>query len=216
MPASHQIEVIRAEFSIEDPFARPHDASVASLVRSSDGSPLRLATSVSVYYDGAQLYVLFEGEDDAVVSNFAEHGSPLYEEDVVEVFIAPERKERYFEIEVSPTGLVFEAAIDSPHGVRSSMTTDLAWECRDRFAAVRYERTGVGAENRGVARFTTILAIPFASLGATAPGPGDSWFANFFRIDRHRSGDEFAAWSPTGKTPPDFHVAAAFGTLLFR
>ena len=215
MRASHHIEVHRGEFAIEDPWQRPPDAAPAPLVRSSDGSRLRLATSVALYYDAARLYVLFEGEDDHVVSTHTENDAPLYEEDVVEAFIAPGKKEFYLELEVSPAGVVFDAAIDSPQGVRDTMKVDLAWECRDLFVAVRYERIRRD-EGADAAGFSTILAIPFTSLSVAPPTPGDSWTANFFRIDRHSRGDEFGAWSPTGRTPPDFHVTSAFGTLKFR
>ena len=214
MKTSLYIDVHRGEFAIEDPWLQPPEATGVPLVRSSDGSRLRLVTSVALYYDAARLYVLFEGEDDHIVSTHTENDAPLYEEDVVEVFIAPGQKDRYFELEVSPTGVVFDAAIDSPDGVRETMKADVAWECRDLFVAVRHER--VRGKSRENARFSTVLAIPFSSLNAPPPTPGDSWAANFFRVDRHPRGDEFGAWSPTGKTPPDFHVTSAFGSLRFR
>ena len=62
-----------------------------------------------------------------------------------------------------------------------------------------------------------LIRIPFAALGRPAPADGESWAANFFRIDRHPElGDEFCAWQPTLKKPPDFHLTASFGTLRFR
>ena len=52
---------------------------------------------------------------------------------------------------------------------------------------------------------------PFAALKKS-----DEWRANFFRIDRSAAhGDDFSAWQPTMKTPPDFHVTEAFGVLRF-
>ena len=60
-----------------------------------------------------------------------------------------------------------------------------------------------------------VIRFPFASIGRE-PGPGTSWRGNFFRIDRNPDfGDELTAWQPTLKEPADFHVPAAFGTLLF-
>jgi hypothetical protein len=61
-----------------------------------------------------------------------------------------------------------------------------------------------------------VLRIPFASLGIDPPKPGDSWRANFYRIDRStQRGDEFMAWRLTHKSPPDFHVPSAFGRIVF-
>ena len=38
------------------------------------------------------------------------------------------------------------------------------------------------------------------------------WRANFYRIDRGER-DEYSAWRPTLRSPPDFHVPARFGSL---
>jgi hypothetical protein len=53
-------------------------------------------------------------------------------------------------------------------------------------------------------------------LGRPTPVAGETWRANFFRIDRHPElGDEYSAWQPTMRSPADFHVGEAFGTLKF-
>jgi hypothetical protein len=91
------------------------------------------------------------------------------------------------------------------------MQTDLDWNCEGAYAAVR-----VLTESDGARPFDILLRVPFAGLGRATPADGETWRANFFRIDRHPArGDEFCAWQPTMKTPADFHVAAAFGTLRF-
>jgi len=200
------IHVSRAPFSIEDPWDVPAGLERSPLVRSTDGSPTRLATTVALMWDEQALTVVFSAEDDHVVATHRVHDAPLYEEDVVEVFLAPRGAEEYFEIEVNPLGATFDARIESPDGVRATMRADVGWTCRDLFAAVR--RIGTTAE--------TVIRIPFASLDAAVPRAGDEWRANFFRIDRHPSGDEFSAWRPTMKTPPDFHVVNAFGVLRFE
>src|SRR5438309_1861222 len=70
------------------------------------------------------------------------------------------------------------------------------------------DRRSVGDDGK---RMQIVIRIPFAALKKS-----DEWRANFFRIDRSAAnGDEFSAWQPTMKTPPDFHVTAAFGTLRF-
>lgn len=176
----------------------------------SDGSRPRHRTEVAAHHDGENLYVLFSGQDevDIVASHFA-HDAPLYEEDVVEVFLAVDSSDRYFEFEVSPVGTIFDALVRSPDGIRATMHVDRAWNCEGAWAATRREPSG-----RHVA-FLTILTIPFRSLGAS-PRNGAEWGANFFRIDRHRDGDEFTAWQPTQRVPADFHVRSAFGRLRFE
>lgn len=206
MPVS-TLAVPRAAFSIEDPWSIPKACERVRLRRAGDGSAPRQATSAAAYYDDEFFTVVFHAEDDEVVATLREHDEPLWQEDVFEVFIAPDGLTPYFEIEVNPLGTTFDARIDSPDGVRGTMKTDLAWTCDGLFAALRRDDA---REARAVIR------IPFAALGR-APVAGDEWRGNFFRIDRSsRHGDEFSAWQPAMKTPPDFHVTAAFGILHFR
>lgn len=199
------LTVPRAPFSIEEPWSVPPGVTPVELRRATDGSEPRLATNVALWWDADYLSALFRGEDDAVVATYLDHDQPLYEEDVVEIFLAPETPRRYFEIEVNPLGTIFDAVIDSPDGIRTTMRADLGWTCDGALAAAW----------RTPSHFATIVRIPFAALGAR-PRAGAVWRANLFRIDRHPAhGDEYSAWSPTMKSPADFHVAAAFGELAF-
>lgn len=204
-----EVVVRQREFSIEEPWRIPDGVTSEPFARATDGAAPRLATQLAIYRDATHLNIVFAGDDDAIVATHREHDAPLYEEDVVEAFLAPVDPRTYFELEVNPLGTTFDARIDSPDGVRTTMRADLAWNCDNLFAALIRETTN------GAMTFATLLRIPFASLGVK-PAAGDVWRANFFRIDRHPNGDEYSAWQPTLKTPADFHVAAAFGTLRFE
>lgn len=210
--SSHTLVVLRREFSMEDPWAIPPSCTPIRLRRATDGAAPRLSTTVSAYYDDEFLTVVFSAADDHIVATMVRHDDPLYEEDVVEVFLAPRRPEEYFEVEVSPIGSTFDARIESPEGVRSSMRVDMSWHCGGLMAAVRKRiasRTSMSVD--------TVMRIPFATLGGPAPRNGELWRGNFFRIDRHPSeGDEYSAWSPTMRDPADFHVTACFGRFLFQ
>ena len=196
---------------MEEPWATPAACVSVRLRRATDAAAPRLATSVAAWHDDQCVSFLFSGTDDHIHATFHHRDDPLYEQDVVEVFLAPDGLTRYFELEVSPHGTVFDALIDSPDGVRATMRADRSWDCDGLVAAVRKV-----TESNGAMSVDTLLRIPFASLGCTVPSDGETWRANFFRIDRHAElGDEFMAWQPTMKNPPDFHVAAAFGTLRF-
>ena len=204
--------VVRGEFSMEDPWAMPRSCEPVRLRRATDGAAPRLVTTVAAYHDEEFLTILFSAADDHVVATHYGHDEPLYEEDVVEAFLAPRHKAQYFEIEVNPAGTTFDARIDSPDGVRSTMIADIGWECEGLVAAVRKM---ISSRNRMT--IDTLIRVPFASVGSTAPEDGHSWLANFFRVDRHPGeGDEYSAWRPTMKDPADFHVVEAFGHLIFR
>jgi Carbohydrate-binding family 9 len=205
------LPVPRGPFDTEDPWTAPRGCNPVRLRRATDAAPPRLATSVAAWYDDEYLTVLFSAGDDHVHATLTEHDAPLYEEDVVEIFVAPAELTRYFELEVSPRGTLFDARIDSPDGDRATMHVDRDWTCDGLVAAVRIVK-----ESDGAMTIDTLVRIPFTSLGTAAPREGDTWRANFFRIDRNpRQGDEFSAWQPTMKVPADFHVPAAFGTLRF-
>lgn len=199
------LAVPRAEFSIEDPWAVPAACTPVSLRRATDGASPRLAMSVAAYRDDECLTLVYRGDDDELVATMYGHDEPLWKEDVVEIFLAPEGLTPYYEIEVNPLGTAFDARIESPDGIRATMVVDLGWTCDGLFAAVRRddERT-----------LQIVMRIPFAAFGM-APRAGDEWRGNLFRVDRSRRGDEYSAWQPTMKTPADFHVTGAFGVLRF-
>lgn len=59
------------------------------------------------------LFVRFDCQDDDIWGTYTQRGDPLYDEEVVEIFIAPGRDtpSTYFELEVSPKGVLFECLI---------------------------------------------------------------------------------------------------------
>jgi hypothetical protein len=202
--------VVRAAFDIEDPWGTPQQCTPVRLRRATDATAPRLATSIAVWYDDAFLNVLFCATDDEITATHLQHDAPLYEQDVVEVFLAPVALADYFEIEISPRGTIFDARVHSPDGARATMQVDKEWNCNGLFAAVRQV-----VESSGAMTIDTIVRIPFAALDRKTPSAEEEWRGNFFRIDRHPRGDEFSAWQPTLRTPADFHVTAAFGVLRF-
>ena len=201
------LEVVRGDFSMEDPWAFPDAAETVSLLRSTDGHAPRLATRVCAYRDNEYLTFVFAGADDHVVATLYGHDDPIYNEDVYEAFLAPRVESEYFELEVSPIATTFDARIESPEGVRASMKADASWECEGLITATR----------RTSATFDAVMRIPFASIATSIPKEGEIWRGNLFRVDRHPShGPEYSSWCPTMRNPADFHVTQAFGRLRFR
>jgi hypothetical protein len=162
-------------------------------------------TALRVCHDGERLSIAFGAADAHVFGTHRGRNAPIYEEEVVEAFLAPDGDpRRYFELEASPFGAWFEARIENPDGRRATMRSDRDWVCAGWERAVRIHASGWDVE----------WAIPFAALAAPPPAPGAAWRANFFRIDQ-ANGGEYSAWSPTFADPPDFHVPARFGVLRF-
>ena len=175
------------------------------LVDARNGKPVRDATIVRAAASPEALHVLFACDDRDVWATHSRRDAPLWEEEVVEVFLAPGQADpdRYAEIEISPAGVLFDALVRNPDGLRSTMTVDTAWTAKGLVG--RVDRTGQG--------WSAELAIPWRSIEDLGPAGGE-WRANFFRIERpHGAPAEYSAWSPTGADPPDFHKPARFGQL---
>lgn len=191
-------------------------APLPLLVRSETGEPAVESTEVKLCYDDQALYVAFACKDSDVWSSFTERDAPLYDEEVVEIFLCPTGDLRhYWEIEISPANLIFDARVFNPEGDRRTMLVDREWDARGM-------QTGVRVAGRLNDRTTTDtgwiaeVRLPFSDLGLSGPpAPGAVWRANFYRIERG-SVTEFSAWSPTLKTPADFHVPERFGEIEFQ
>ncbi len=147
-------------------------------------------------------HVLFTMVDSHVWATKTGRGALLYEEEVAEVFIDPIGDlECYFEIEVNPLNAVLEVILRRN---RSGYARDFSWRCDGLETAVRRTAEGWCAE----------LAIPFRSLVAERPRVGNSWRANFCRIDRPPGVPrELTAWSPAGRA--SFHTPERFGWIEF-
>ncbi len=203
-------------------------------------------TAVRLCWDDSHLFIRFESEDTDIWGTYTERDDPLYDEEVVEVFLCPTGDARhYFELEVSPRNVVFDAAIHNPDRDRATMATDLSWDCLGLTSHVEVSgqvhslpprrRANTGTHRGGYpvspvpsggsgtpqsasepsSRWTAEAAIPFVSLGLD--GPPDVGAEWRMNLYRIDRGDRnaFCAWSPTLKRPADFHVPDRFGTLRF-
>lgn len=205
-----ELEVRSASFSLAHPWQPPPGVPTFALVDSSIGATARLRSDLSVFHDGECLFAIFSMDDDELCATLYERDSELWREDVVEVFLQPEVRDSYYEFEASPNGTLFDARVLFPGPTRETMSVDVRWNCAGFRAWVRrvFDRPGHTT-------LEVVMRIPFSCLTGMPPARGDSWRANFYRIDRSSQGDMFAAWSPTLTPKPDFHVPDRFGRLLF-
>jgi hypothetical protein len=179
---------------------------LAAFSRADGRGPARWQTRVGLAWEESQLHVHFRCSDDDAWGTFTERDAPLWQQEAVELFVAPGEAvpTRYFEFEVSPSGVLFDARVANPHGDRIGLAVDTAWNC----PGIEW-----GAEPTGErADWRAHLAIPWHGLGLEeAPA---TLRANFYRIERPRGGEpEFSCWSPTFTSPADFHRPGRFGLL---
>ncbi len=159
-------------------------------------------TEVRAAWSADELRVLFVASDMEPWATLTARDAPLYQEEVVEVFIDPVGDAlSYFEWEVNPLNAVLDLVLRRN---RSGFVKDLSWRCEGLRTAARLVPGGWAAE----------LAIPFRSLVSEMPAIGSEWRMNFCRIDRPRGRErELSAWSPTGRAL--FHVPDRFGVVEF-
>jgi hypothetical protein len=173
-----------------------------------DGSGLaRQQTEIRVCWDPTHLYVRFDCADRDIWGTATARDAAIFDEEVVELFIAPGKATPvdYFEFEVSPLGTLLDLTVHSPDGNRATLTADFAWDCPGLLWEARRE------DARG--HWTAFLGVPWRSLCPTGLVPRH-WRANFYRIERPRGqAPEFSCWSPTMSEPADYHRPAYFGHL---
>jgi hypothetical protein len=158
-------------------------------------------------HDGTRLHLRFVCEASELRASYVERDAPLYEEDVVEVFIAPEAATptQYYEFEVNPLGALFDARVRNPFSDRKRMSVDPRWDCPGVAWSVRADPAR--------RRWSAWLSFPWSALVGEGARPA-SWRANFCRIDRPSGGEpEFSCWVPTRTVPADFHKPECFGRL---
>lgn len=193
----------------KDPFAWDWDSGVTlPAFTLADGSGFASQqTSTRLCYHAQALFVHFDCADHDIWGTYTQRDDPIYDEEVVEIFIASgsESPIDYYEFELSPNGVLLDVKVHNPDDDRTTMQLDFGWNC----PGLRWGARRDDANHRWQAYY----AIPWTSIGATSILP-TTWRANFYRIERPRHGTpEFSCWSPTLTDPADFHKPAQFGML---
>lgn len=139
-----------------------------------------------------------------MVSGYRHRDDPLYEQDVVELFIDETGTGmEYIELEVSPNNVVFDALIRNDGG-KSISNSDIKWDINGLETTVDHDEQG---------NWVCEIRIPAGNF-TSPPQSGRKWNVNFYRIDEDPQGiREYQAWSPTGEV--NYHIPARFGKLEF-
>lgn len=190
-------------------------APEVTLVLTCTGQPATKLTRARMCWDEKCLYIAFDCADTDIFATMTNHDDWIWREEVVEAFICPDCDlSHYFEINLSPKNVVFDAYIVNEAGGNPGSGTDYGWTCEGLRTAVQVDGTIDNRDDvdRG---WTAEYAVPFAALKRCAPKPGERWRLNLYRIDLYPEPTEFQAWSPTLTPKPAFHIPKRFGTVFF-
>jgi len=170
------------------------------------GATTKATTRVRTAWSKGALYMLWELESAGLAVDeqrpVKSEREKLYEEDCVEMFLAPDAAERtrYYEVEVGPLGHFFDIAID-----RKTKKSDTSWSSLPEIA------TKVDRERH---RATIEVALRSPDI-VRALAAGKRLPFALYRMEG-KGKRLYLAWSPTRTAKPDFHVPEAFGTLLLE
>lgn len=189
--------------------------TTAPFVETRSGGVAPVTASAKLLWDKRYLYVGVDVNDALLRASDREHDDHLWKQDCVELMIDPDGGgKNYFEIQVSPRGVVFDTRYDARRVPKPFGHTD--WDSKVRAAV---SPRGVIDDLEPDAGYTVEIAIPWQAFSsknrpALPPATGDSWRANLYIMDLTRDRQQAAAWSPVGIS--DFHVPRRFGILVFE
>lgn len=160
-----------------------------------------------ILWSDTAVYVRFEANqhEPLVVSdkpNLLTKTRGLWDRDVCEIFLAPDRAEprKYFEFEIAPNGEWIDLGI---HQKPAERITD--WDYASGMkSAARVEKNKVWMA----------IKIDWKAF-QKRPAPGDVWLGNIYRCIGKDPTRGYLAWSPTETKEPAFHVPEKFGEFEF-
>lgn len=192
---------------LDDPVWRQAKLTEIGFYWSGKTAPDGRRFSARMLWSDKNLYVRFEAnQKEALIvsekANLKTKTRGLWDRDVCEIFIAPDKNEprKYFEFEIAPNGEWIDLGIDLTSGTR---LTD--WDYRSGMeSAVRVEHS----------RVVMAIKIPWSAFGRT-PKAGDVWMGNLLRCVGKDPDRGYLAWQPTLTKEPAFHVPEKFGEFEF-
>jgi hypothetical protein len=189
-------------------------APTNAFVNTMNGGAAQPNASAKVLWDDEALYVGFDVADDFLRNTLSGRDAHLWEQDCVEIMVDPDGDGRdYFELQVSPTGEVFDTHYDTRRQPQPFGHVDWNAQIEARVAA-----RGTPNDDADDQGYSVEIRLPWASLqhGSSpamgTPPAGSTWRVNFYVMDTRREGGQRAAgWS--APLEGDFHVPARFGRV---
>jgi len=167
------------------------------------GANSGVSTSARFLWTEGALFVLFElsgaGLNVDASRPLGTERVKLYEEDCVELFLAPDaaRREHYYEVELGPLGHFFDLEID-----RATKASRTEWSSRALI------KTSTDA-----ARHTALIEARLSAPELTnALVAGARLPLALYRMEG-KAPRQYLAWRPPRTAKPNFHVPEGFGAL---
>ncbi len=174
---------------------------------SGEPAPIGRHFKTKLLWSNTALYVRFEANqaEPLIISdapNLSGKTNALWERDVCEIFIAPNKDDfcKYFEFEVAPTGEWIDLQV---HQMPDRRETDF-----DYFSGMQTSAKIEGG------KVWMAIKIGWNAFGKT-PNRGESWKGNILRCVGSGKERGYLTWQPTLTENPNFHVPEKFGEFEF-
>ncbi len=192
-----------------------------NFVINTSASPAKTITKAKLLWDNKYLYIAFYCEDRCIIANYKKHDSPLWREDVVEVYLDPGGKgTNYIEFDTNPLGTVTDILLDKPY--YEGGHANYKWNLKNAKVGIHIAGT-INNQKDVDTSWICELALPFSSIkesGSQAvfpPKNSEAWRINLYRYDYYFKNkvehSEITAWNPTYSST--FHIPDKFGKVIF-
>ncbi len=179
-------------------------------------------TPIQLAWNDTHLFLAATIEDYHIYATYLEDESPLYQEDVFELFFDPDGDGKdYFELEINPLGTIWDLQLTA--GYRHGGKAKSEWTCEAMEKAICIN----GSINQSTdtdQSWVLELAIPFTSLNTRPPIKDTKWRANFMRVDwelepqqnSYKKMDKAHIWTWAEQGMLDIHLPEKWGILMFN
>jgi hypothetical protein len=205
-----KIAHLKTEFSINELDNKSWKSAKDVLIDkywSGDIAPIGRQFKAKLLWSASAIYVRFEANQNEplIVSekpNLKTKTLGLWDRDVCEFFLAPDRREprKYFEFEIAPNGEWIDLGIYQKPDER---ITDWDYDSGMQSAA-RIEKN----------KIVMAIKVEWKAFGKT-PQIGDVWLGNILRCVGKDPSRGYLTWQPTLTKEPSFHVPEKFGEFEF-
>jgi len=173
-------------------------------------------TKFKILYSAKGVYVLFDGDDDKISTQYDKDFDDLFKGDVYEVFFHTDPNTPvYFEYEINQ--LNKELVLLMPK-INGSAYGWIPWHY-EKEKAVKKMINVIGGKmisNAAITSWSAELFFPYGlltPLGNVPPKSGTIWNANFYRLDYDSGKMVKWAWGPVQKS---FHELDKFRPIKFE
>ncbi|MFI5192833.1 MAG: carbohydrate-binding family 9-like protein [Chitinophagales bacterium] len=181
-----------------------------------DSAGVPYATRFKILYSAKGIYVLFDGQDNRISTNYDQDFQDLFKADVFEVFFHPDTTlPMYLEYEVNALDKELVLLIPNLNG-RVSGWIPWHYEKGRQVKKMVHVTGGKPAMNGIINSWSAELFFPyslFSPLGNVPPVSGMIWHANFYRLDYDSGTMVKWSWAPIEHS---FHEFRKFGSMVFE